>query len=162
MIRPKSARAKAAIASHMKKKRNAPLKEASPIRSQDPGHLGVSVQLSDQEILANKEKNGPGFSKLHQDRIYDMAAEDCTQEEIAWAMGCSVNTLETHCHELVKKGEFAGKASIRSKMHEMAMKGNVPMLIWLSKQRLQYRDKPADEVTSTHFNVFINELPWSK
>lgn len=68
----------------------------------------------------------------------------CTEEEIAYFFNCSVDTIDRYCQrtyhvtfaEYSKRYRGLGKISLRRKMHEMAMDGNVPMLIWLSKQYL--------------------------
>jgi hypothetical protein len=75
----------------------------------------------------------------------------CTQEEIAWFAGCSLNTVERDCKRQKKMtfGEFYkqkrgyGRATLRRHQWEAAQKGNVSMLIWLGKQYLGQTDKLA-------------------
>lgn len=73
----------------------------------------------------------------------------CTAEEIASMLECSVDTLERRIAELYECG-FAdykkrhsgkGKMSLRRKQYETAMAGNVTMQIWLGKQYLDQREK---------------------
>lgn len=70
-----------------------------------------------------------------------LAGCGCTVEEIAAKLDCSRDTLYERFSDNLKKGREAGKSSLRGKQFEMAMKGNVPMLIWLGKQLLGQRDQ---------------------
>lgn len=73
----------------------------------------------------------------------------CTQIEIADWFDCSVDTIDRACKREKKKG-FAeyyaqkrgkGRISLRRKQYEVAMAGNVSMLIWLGKQYLNQADQ---------------------
>lgn len=78
-----------------------------------------------------------------------LCAIQCTQTEIAEFFDISVDTLDRHLKriykenfaEIFKKKSSKGKISLRRKMFETAMNGNVTMMIWLSKQFLGYTDK---------------------
>ena len=85
----------------------------------------------------------------------------CTEEEIAQFFDCSISTLYRAClrthkvtfDEYNKRYKGLGKISLRRKMHEMAMDGNVPMLIWLSKQYLGHINEPNIQVQVNNQNV---------
>lgn len=65
----------------------------------------------------------------------------CTQQEIASFLGCSVDTLqrdETFCG-IYKKGQENGKMSLRRMQFKLAEK-NPTMAIWLGKQYLGQKD----------------------
>lgn len=49
--------------------------------------------------------------------------------------------------EIYKQKRVSGNVSIRRKQHEVAMSGNVSMLIWLGKQYLGQSDKQEQTVT---------------
>lgn len=78
----------------------------------------------------------------------------CTRAEIALWFNISEDTIERACkrekgmHFAVyydqKKGK--GKAALRRKQFQMAMDGNVALLIWLGKQYLGQSDKSEDIV----------------
>jgi hypothetical protein len=76
----------------------------------------------------------------------------CTAQEIASHIECSIDTLEDRIKakynctfpELFKNWNGDGKISLRRKQFEIAMKGNVGMLIWLGKQYLDQTEKRED------------------
>lgn len=73
--------------------------------------------------------------------VHDLAAINCTMDEIAAVAGCSKDTLERRFAAIIKEGREQGKASIRRLQYELAKKGNATMLIWLGKQLLGQREK---------------------
>ncbi len=113
-----------------------------------------------QDIVVEPKASGWKVKKILDDKkILQMAMEDCTVEEIAYEMGVHRETLYGNYSDLMLKGRALGNKSLKWKMFQLAMKGNVSILIWLSKQRLGYRDKPLDEISQVNFNVIINEVP---
>lgn len=62
-------------------------------------------------------------------------------KEIAAVCDCSVDTLERRFADVIQRGREKGTMSLKRKMFETAMNGNVTMQIWLSKQHLGYSDK---------------------
>lgn len=76
----------------------------------------------------------------------------CTEEDIAIILGTTRETLfskenEPLFKEAYKKGQANARQSLRRKQYEVAMKGNVSMLIWLGKQWLGQTDK-VEQTTS--------------
>lgn len=77
----------------------------------------------------------------------------CTAVEIASYMGCSVESLRVRLMERYGMGTKAcidkfrsdGLVSLRRAQFSKALSGNTSMLIWLGKQVLDQRDKPAVE-----------------
>lgn len=105
--------------------------------------------------MSNKgEKRGRGrppkpVTKEMCDIAYDLASHGATQEEVA-ANICleigkkiSVRTLmeNEEFSRSYKKGFAKALQSLRSKQFEMAMRGSVPMLIWLGKNNLNQTDR---------------------
>lgn len=78
----------------------------------------------------------------------------CTQEEICLILNVTDKTLNKWCKrtykvsfsEIYKKFSSFGKMSLRRKQQEVALKGNVPMLIFLGKQKLGQRDNPEESL----------------
>ena len=96
----------------------------------------------------NKTKNtiktqsiGRPKKELDQEVIARLSQIGCTQEEIGSCVGISARTLQRRYADLVKENKNIGKASLRKKMWEKALKGNDKLLIWLSKNELNMRDK---------------------
>lgn len=94
--------------------------------------------------------------EINQEHFEGLCAILCTQEEIAGVFDCSVDTISRWCNEtygetfaeVYKRTSSPGKVSLRRKQYQVAMSGNVSMLIWLGKQILGQKDKhemSADE-----------------
>ena len=81
--------------------------------------------------------------ELDKDVIAKLSQIGCTQEEIGSCVGISARTLQRRYADLVKENKNIGKASLRKKMWDKAMRGqgNDKLLIWLSKNELNMRDK---------------------
>ncbi len=77
-----------------------------------------------------------------------------TLVEIAGFFDCSVDTIERWCKatyevtfaEVYRQKAGKGKISLRRKQYEIAMTGNVTMLIWLGKQYLGQSDKMEQKI----------------
>jgi len=94
--------------------------------------------------------------KIDYDAVEKLANIQCTQQEIASFLGCSVDTLqrdETFCG-IYKKGQETGKMSLRRIQFKLAEK-NPTMALWLGKQYLGQKDNI--EVESTQL-VRVEEL----
>ena len=95
--------------------------------------------------------------KIDYEMVEKLAGIQCTQQEIASFLGCSVDTLqrdEKFCG-LYKKGQENGKMSLRRIQYKLAEK-NPTMAIWLGKQYLKQRDNI--EVEHDAKNGVIDEL----
>jgi len=79
--------------------------------------------------------------ELDKDVIAKLSQIGCTQEEIGSVVGISARTLQRRYADLVAENKNKGKASLRKKMWEKALKGNEKLLIWLSKNELNMVDK---------------------
>lgn len=105
------------------------------------------------------ESNGRKLKDVDPEKVFELAKIHCTAEEIASVLGCSKSVIYDRFSEVLRAGHETGQMSLKRKMHEKAESGDTQMLIWLSKQRTGYRDKPQDEATEVNFNVFVNEVP---
>jgi alkylhydroperoxidase/carboxymuconolactone decarboxylase family protein YurZ len=101
--------------------------------------------MKNDKIKANdtiKTKSiGRPKKELDKDVIAKLSQIGCTQEEIGSVVGISARTLQRRYADLVAENKNIGKASLRKKLWEKALKGNDKLLIWLSKQELNMRDK---------------------
>jgi hypothetical protein len=86
-------------------------------------------------------------------QVEQLAAMQCTDEEIAAVLGVERNTIrrrkkddEQFC-SAYKKGQERGKASLRRMQFKAAEAGNATMLIWLGKQYLGQSDKSQQELS---------------
>lgn len=94
-------------------------------------------------------KTGRPKLSVNLDLAKKLCAIFCTANEIADILDVSVDTLERRIQQecnmsfadFFKKHSAHGKMSLRRKQFEVAMKGNVSMLIWLGKQYLGQTEK---------------------
>jgi len=76
----------------------------------------------------------------------NLASIGCTIEECASVMGVSARTLRRNYAEIIDQNREKGKASLRKKMFDKAIKkDNTPMQIWLSKNYLGMKDRTVNE-----------------
>lgn len=81
-----------------------------------------------------------------------LAGCGCTTTEIGLKLDCSNDTLERRFAAELEKGKSNGRTSLRGKQFELAMKGSIPMLIWLGKNMLGQSDKIEQNV---HGNISL-------
>lgn len=98
--------------------------------------------------------------------VADLATVLCTDEEIASIMGTSIDTLTSKDNyetfaECKKRGMNKGKGSLRRKQYEVAMKGNVTMLIWLGRNYLDQKEQVInvdDEETKEQLKAITDAM----
>ena len=73
--------------------------------------------------------------------IASLSQIGCTQEEIGSIVGISARTLNRRFADLLQENKNIGRASLRKKLWEKALKGDPKLLIWLSKNELNMVDK---------------------
>lgn len=99
------------------------------------------------------KKNGRPKIEFNMEQVERLAAIQCTEEEIALALGCSIDTVrdrkrnDEDFSNALLKGRGTGKASLRRSQFALATAGNATMLIWLGKQYLGQQDKQELEHT---------------
>ena len=95
------------------------------------------------KAVDTKEYKSIGRPKkeLDKDVIAKLSQIGCTQEEIGSVVGISARTLQRRYADLVAENKNIGKASLRKKLWEKALKGDPKLLIWLSKNELNMVDK---------------------
>jgi hypothetical protein len=79
--------------------------------------------------------------EIDENLVLKLASIFCTTDEIAVACECSKDTLERRFAATLKKGRQNAKQSLRRLQFQSAVKGSVPMQIWLGKQYLDQKDK---------------------
>ncbi|HUX65577.1 MAG TPA: hypothetical protein VMV42_00385 [archaeon] len=92
------------------------------------------------------KKMGRPLKPISEGRVFKLASIGLTYGEIAVVEECDPSTLTKRLSHVIKKGHERRNASLRRKQFEVAMSGNVGMLVWLGKQYLDQRDK--QEVTN--------------
>ena len=104
------------------------------------------------------KSNGIGRPKkeLDKDIIANLSQIGCTQEEIGSVVGISARTLQRRYADLVEINKNIGKASLRKKMWQTALRGNPNMMVWLSKQSLNMKDKTQTESITEPLPLIID------
>lgn len=99
----------------------------------------------------------PHKLEISPEQVRKLAAIGCTDVEIGEIVGCSHDTLTRRFRQELDDGRANGKASLRRKQMELALSGNVTMLIWLGKQMLGQVDKQVVENSHEVFEVIIGQ-----
>ena len=94
--------------------------------------------------------------KIDLDILGNLASIGCTQEEIASVVGVSARTLQRNFAEIIDRFKNKGKASLRKKMWDKAIKkDNTNMQIWLSKNELGMKDRSVNETITEPLPLII-------
>ena len=83
---------------------------------------------------------------IDEEQVAKLAAINCSYEEMAAVLGCNPSTLTRRFAQAIEKGRSHGRMSLKRKQYEVAMGGNVTMLIWLGKQLLGQTDKVEQKI----------------
>tara|TARA_R100000426_G_C4791618_1_gene98844 strand:- start:15 stop:494 length:480 start_codon:yes stop_codon:yes gene_type:complete len=78
------------------------------------------------------------------DEVYKLACLHCSYQEIADWFAIPRETLKYNFRDLIQKGYNSTKQQLRKAQIDVALKGNVSMLIWLGKNMLGQSDQPID------------------
>lgn len=107
-----------------------------------------------RKLAAKKAKRKVGRPRLDfdLDQVHELGKIQCTVSELAAVLGCSKRVADDRLatderfRTAFQSGKECGKESLRRKQFQVAMSGNVSMLIWLGKQHLDQKDR--QDVTS--------------
>ena len=100
------------------------------------------------KAIMSKKSNGAGRPRIIIDPkiIANLAQIGCTQEEIGSVVGISARTLQRNYADIVWANREKGKASLRKKMWDKAIKkDSTVMQTWLSKNYLGMKDRTVTE-----------------
>ena len=110
---------------------------------------------SDINKAEKKKQMGRPQKSIDEKILANLSQIGCTQEEIGSIVGISARTLQRRFADLLDVNKNKGKASLRKKMFERAMKGNDKLLIWLSKNYLNMVDKVHTTSTTDPLALII-------
>jgi len=85
-------------------------------------------------------------------QVEKLASFGLTNKEIADALGYDENTLKRNFEIFLIKGKANLKQRLKNKQIQVALGGNVSMLIWLGKQYLDQKDR-MEESGDYNLNV---------
>jgi len=92
--------------------------------------------------------------QINAEDVEKLAAIGCTLKEIAAFCDCSEDTIERRFAEPMHKGREKGKTRLRRSMWQAVDRGNITMMIWLSKQILGMREKIDQTIEDTRDEKF--------
>ena len=110
---------------------------------------------SDINKAEKKKQLGRPQKAIDEKVLANLSQINCTQEEIASILGISARTLQRRYADLIEVNKNKGKASLRKRMYEKAMKGNDKLMIWLSKQYLEMSDRIHNTNTTEPLPLII-------
>ena len=110
---------------------------------------------------ANKtvKRQGAGRPKIIVDIeiLKNLASIGCPDYEIASVLNVSARTLKRNYAEIIEQYKEKGKASLRKKMWDKAVKkDNTHMQIWLSKNYLGMKDRTQTETIQEPLPLIID------
>ena len=102
------------------------------------------------------EAVGRPLIEIDEDLLLKLAEIQCTNKEIAYCLGVSVDTLKNRFSDLIDKGRSVGNMRLRRAMWKNAIDNeHAVMQIFLSKNLLGYRDTPEPQTEAENA-----PLPW--
>ena len=112
------------------------------------------------KIKANKtvKRQGAGRPKIIVDIeiLKNLASIGCPDYEIASVLNVSARTLNRNYAEIIDQFREKGKASLRKKMWDKAIKkDNTHMQIWLSKNELGMKERSVNETITEPLPLII-------
>lgn len=105
-----------------------------------------------------ENSKGAGRPKIEIDLeiLKNLASIGCPDYEIASVLNISARTLKRNYAEIVDQFREKGKASLRKKMWDKAIKkDNTNMQIWLSKNYLGFKDRTQTETITEPLPLII-------
>ena len=104
--------------------------------------------MDNNKANVSEKRKGAGRPKIIVDTeiLKNLASIGCPKYEIASVMGVSARTLNRNYADIIEQFREKGKASLRKKMWDKAVKkDNTNMQIWLSKNYLGMKDRTQTE-----------------
>ena len=117
---------------------------------EEKNHLGQVINTKQGLIIGR----GEGRRVVCPEDVEQLAESHATYAELARYFGVKEGTFRDHFRETVEKARTGTKIRLRKKQIDVAMTGNVSMLIWLGKNILGQSDQPEDREGQ-------GPLPWN-
>jgi hypothetical protein len=109
------------------------------------------------ETVPEKDKGGRPKFKLDKEQVKRLAELQCTLKEIAFVLGCSVDTIKRNARNELDHGYAAGKIKLRRAMFRNACENmSAPVQIFLAKNLLGMSDSGLVDSDDTA------PLPWNE
>ena len=82
-------------------------------------------------------------TKKQYDDVEKAAGFGASNDEICAGIGVSKSSLKRYFGKSLETGRSRGRYSVKKKVHEMALAGNVPMIQLYAKFQMGWKDDPA-------------------
>ena len=115
--------------------------------------------MDNNKANVSEKRKGAGRPKIVVDLeiLKNLASIGCPDYEIASVLNISARTLKRNYAEIVDQFREKGKASLRKKMWDKAIKkDNTNMQIWLSKNYLGMKDRTQTESITEPLPLIID------
>ena len=115
--------------------------------------------MDKNKTIKTKKRQGAGRPRIIVDLeiLKNLASIGCPDYEIASVLNISARTLHRNYAEIIDQYEEKGKASLRKKMWDKAVKkDNTMMQIWLSKNYLGMKDRTQTESITEPLPLIID------
>ena len=90
------------------------------------------------------KQGGPKEVEIDLELLERLSLIQCSVQEMALILGVSVDTLSRRYADFIQKHRAGGKRSLKRKLFEMAMQGNIPALIFSLKNWCGMVDSKAE------------------
>lgn len=77
---------------------------------------------------------------IDEEQVRQLAAIDCSLEEMALILKCDEKTLRNRFSQVIKEGRASGTMSLKRQLFKKVQEGNTAVIIFLSKVKLGYRE----------------------
>jgi len=137
-----------------------------PVESPQAEDVGAQVRALSDTIVADRPMifAHARTKRVDVEQLVKLAVIGCTNAEIAVYFGLHESTICRRFAGSLQKGRELRKRLLRQRQTEVALAGNVGMLIWLGKNVLGQRDKPLESsgtydgpVTIAFFDAILEE-----
>jgi hypothetical protein len=111
------------------------------------------------KVNTTEKRQGAGRPKIYIDIeiLKNLASIGCPDYEIASVMNISAKTLRRNYADIIDQFREKGKASLRKKMWDKAVKkDNTHMQIWLTKNYLGMKDRTQTETINEPLPLIID------
>lgn len=120
--------------------------------------------MSVDTIERTQSKPGRPRAYIDWDRVAFLLEAGCSAQSIAEEMGIARNVLYDRCQRdnnidfstFTRQNALKGEHLLHKTQYETALSGNVPMLIWVGKNRLGQSDKQEIEHTNKSLEALVN------
>lgn len=96
------------------------------------------------------------YVKIDLEKVELLASIGCSAEEIAAELGIGSRTVWRRCGAIMQRGALKSKVKLRSAIYRYALRGNVPLLMYLGKAVLGLREHDNEALIQNVLTINIS------